>query len=214
MILIYHHWENSTFWAIYFFDRSATFYLVFTFLDFATIIFPHIKVVSLVGNLQPEGPSPYIYVPLWQSGPVIPPDTGFLFVAFHYLQGYGGGILTCLHTWNIKILCATNKDLKEQFRNNFNVKLKYSLFNKTTWYILLKCSPATQINMITELPTTLIICRASMPVAMVTKVVKYVYTRMRMPGALLSNNRRRQGHFQNGGGGGEARKCDYRCKKV
>jgi hypothetical protein len=32
------------------------------------------------------------------GGPVIPQATGSLFVAFYDSQGYGGGILSCLHT--------------------------------------------------------------------------------------------------------------------
>jgi hypothetical protein len=48
--------------------------------------------------LQPGGPGPRIYIPQEQGGPVIPLGTGFTFVASYDLQGYGGGILTRLHT--------------------------------------------------------------------------------------------------------------------
>jgi hypothetical protein len=57
---------------------------VFSSLHFTTVIFSQIKVVRLASNLQPGEPSPYIYVPQWQGGPVIPPGTGFLF--HHLLQ--------------------------------------------------------------------------------------------------------------------------------
>jgi hypothetical protein len=47
---------------------------------------------------QPGGPGFRIYIPQEQGGPVIPPGTGFLFVASYDLQGYGGGIRNRLHT--------------------------------------------------------------------------------------------------------------------
>jgi hypothetical protein len=46
---------------------------------------------------QPGGPGPRIYLPKEQGGPVIPPGTGFLFVASYDTQGYGGGIRPRLH---------------------------------------------------------------------------------------------------------------------
>jgi hypothetical protein len=39
--------------------------------------------------LHPGGPGARIYIPQKQSGPVIPPGTGFLFDASYDLQGYG-----------------------------------------------------------------------------------------------------------------------------
>jgi hypothetical protein len=48
---------------------------------------------------QPGGPGPRIYIPQEQGGPVVPPQAlGSLFVASYDSQGYGGRILTCLHT--------------------------------------------------------------------------------------------------------------------
>jgi hypothetical protein len=47
---------------------------------------------------EPGGPGPRIHIPHEQGGPVIPPGTGFLFVASYDSQGYGGGILTRLDT--------------------------------------------------------------------------------------------------------------------
>jgi hypothetical protein len=41
---------------------------------------------------QPGGPGPPIYIPLEHVGTIIPPGTGFLFVASYDSQGYGGGI--------------------------------------------------------------------------------------------------------------------------
>jgi hypothetical protein len=46
---------------------------------------------------KPWGPGPRIYIPQEQGGPVIPPGTGFPFVASYDSEGYGGGILTRLH---------------------------------------------------------------------------------------------------------------------
>jgi hypothetical protein len=53
--------------------------------------------------LQPGGPGSHIYIPQEQSGPVIPPGTGFplprlLWLASDGLQGYGGGILSSPNT--------------------------------------------------------------------------------------------------------------------
>jgi hypothetical protein len=56
---------------------------------------------SLLSHLrlpQPGGPGPRIYIPQQQGGPVIPPGTGFPFVASYDSQGCGRSILTCLHT--------------------------------------------------------------------------------------------------------------------
>jgi hypothetical protein len=47
---------------------------------------------------QPREPGPCTYIPQEQGGPVIIPGTGFPFVASYDSQGYGGGILTRLHT--------------------------------------------------------------------------------------------------------------------
>jgi hypothetical protein len=71
---------------------------VFTCLDFVTIFFLQSKVVSLASNPQPGGPGLCIYVPQLQGGPVIPQASGSLFIAFYDSQGYGGGILTSLHS--------------------------------------------------------------------------------------------------------------------
>jgi hypothetical protein len=48
-------------------------------------------------NPQAEASGPFIYVPQSQSGPVIPPSTGFHFRRFYDSLDYGGGILTGLH---------------------------------------------------------------------------------------------------------------------
>jgi hypothetical protein len=52
---------------------------------------------------QPGGPGHCIYIPQEQGGPVIPPGTGFPFVASYDSQGCSGGILTRLHTGNSSI---------------------------------------------------------------------------------------------------------------
>jgi hypothetical protein len=48
--------------------------------------------------LQTGGPGPRIYIPQEQGSLVIPPGTGFPFIASYDSQGYGGGILTRLYT--------------------------------------------------------------------------------------------------------------------
>jgi hypothetical protein len=47
---------------------------------------------------QPGGPGPLMYIPQDRGDPVIPPGTGFPYVACYDSQGYGGGIPTGLHT--------------------------------------------------------------------------------------------------------------------
>jgi hypothetical protein len=47
---------------------------------------------------QPGGPGPHLYIPQEHGDPVIPPGTELPFVTSYDLQGYCGGILTCLHT--------------------------------------------------------------------------------------------------------------------
>jgi hypothetical protein len=49
-----------------------------------------------------EGQVP-VFISPKQGGPVIPPGTGFPFVASYDSQGYGGGILTRLHTGTLII---------------------------------------------------------------------------------------------------------------
>jgi hypothetical protein len=60
-------------------------------------LWPHLT-VSDSRLPHPGGPGPRIYIPQEQGGPVIPPGTGFLFVASYDSQGYGGGIRPRLHT--------------------------------------------------------------------------------------------------------------------
>jgi hypothetical protein len=58
----------------------------------------YIRVTVSASRLpQPQGQGPHIYIPQEQGGPVIPPGTGFPFVASYESQGYGGGIRTRLH---------------------------------------------------------------------------------------------------------------------
>jgi hypothetical protein len=45
------------------------------------------KVISLASNPQPGGTGPYIYIPQWQGGSVIPPGTGFPFYRLLRLAG-------------------------------------------------------------------------------------------------------------------------------
>jgi hypothetical protein len=56
------------------------------------ILLPHLRLP------QPGGPGPCIYLPKEQGGPVIHPALNSLSVTSYDLQGYGGGILTRLHT--------------------------------------------------------------------------------------------------------------------
>jgi hypothetical protein len=58
------------------------------------ILLSHLRLSQL------GGPGPRIYIPQEQGGPVIPLGTGFHFVDSSDSQGYGGGILTLLHTGN------------------------------------------------------------------------------------------------------------------
>jgi hypothetical protein len=72
-------------------------HLIFTCLKFTTVIFLQSKVVSLASNPQPAVPGLCIYVPSNRVAQFYSQALDSLFVVFYDLQGYGGGILTCLH---------------------------------------------------------------------------------------------------------------------
>jgi hypothetical protein len=57
---------------------------------------------------QRGGPDLRIHIPQEQDGPVIPPGTGFPFVASYKSKGYGGGILTRLHTPEVEVEVEIN----------------------------------------------------------------------------------------------------------
>jgi hypothetical protein len=84
---------KQPFWAIAFFKRFCQIcHPVFTYLNFATIFYrARSSALRLTFNLEDQVS---VYVPQRQGGLVIPPG---LSVAFYDSQGYGGGILTCLH---------------------------------------------------------------------------------------------------------------------
>jgi hypothetical protein len=58
----------------------------------------HILFSQFLRLFQPGGPGPRIYISQEQGGPDISPGTGFPSVASYDSQGYGGGILSRLHT--------------------------------------------------------------------------------------------------------------------
>jgi hypothetical protein len=58
----------------------------------------HISLSQFLRLPQPGGPVPRIYIPQEQGDPDIPPGTGFPFRRLYDSQGYGGGILSHLHT--------------------------------------------------------------------------------------------------------------------
>jgi hypothetical protein len=68
-------------------------------LDFAAIFFfIQSMIVSLASNPQPEGPGICIIIPSDTVAQLYPQAPVSLFAAFYDSQGYGGGILTRLHT--------------------------------------------------------------------------------------------------------------------
>jgi hypothetical protein len=70
----------------------------FHFFGFRNNFFFYRARSSALRPTQPGGLDLCIYVLQGQGGPVIPSGTGFLLVVFYDSQGYGGGILTRLHT--------------------------------------------------------------------------------------------------------------------
>jgi hypothetical protein len=58
----------------------------------------HILLYQFLRLPEPGGPGPRIYIPQEQGGPGILQGTGFPFVASYNSQGYGGGILSHLHS--------------------------------------------------------------------------------------------------------------------
>jgi hypothetical protein len=83
-----------------------------------------------VSNPQPGGPGPCIYVPQWQGGQLYPQAPGSLSVTFYNSQGYGGGILTCLHMGDFLFN-------QQKFQRKFTILMKL-LKNKCAVHI---CSP-------------------------------------------------------------------------
>jgi hypothetical protein len=69
----------------------------------------HILLSQIRDSPNLEGQVPVFISPQEQGDPVIPPGTGFTFVAFYESQGYGGGIRPCLHTF-CSILLNTSSD--------------------------------------------------------------------------------------------------------
>jgi hypothetical protein len=58
----------------------------------------HILLSQFLRLPKPGDPGPRIYIPQGQGGPDIPPALSSLSVVSYVSQGYGGGILTRLHT--------------------------------------------------------------------------------------------------------------------
>jgi hypothetical protein len=56
------------------------------------MLLPHMRLP------QTGGPGHHIYIPQEQSDPIILPGLDSIFVDSYDSQGYGGGILTRLHT--------------------------------------------------------------------------------------------------------------------
>jgi hypothetical protein len=94
------HWPNNPFWANDFLRRYCQAHLFHPELYHPTLEFSGLhksnfllnKVISFASNPQPGRLDLCIYIPPWQSGPVIPQAPGSLFVAFYDLQGYSGGM--------------------------------------------------------------------------------------------------------------------------
>jgi hypothetical protein len=87
--------QNSLFWAIALEDSDP----VFNSLDFATIyIFYRARssALRLTSNLEDQ--VSVFMCPSDRVAQLYPQAPGSLFVAFYDSQGYGGGILTPLHT--------------------------------------------------------------------------------------------------------------------
>jgi hypothetical protein len=90
----YHHlWENNPFWTIAF---RRSFCQISLLLDHPVLsllwilqicFFLLSKIVSLVSNIRPGGPSPCIYIPQEQGGLVIPLGTGVSFRRILRLAG-------------------------------------------------------------------------------------------------------------------------------
>jgi hypothetical protein len=72
-------WQNSPFSGIVFLRKFYQIPSGFLLLWItATVIFIQSKIVGLASNIQRWRPRLYIFVPHWQGGPVITPDTQFI----------------------------------------------------------------------------------------------------------------------------------------
>jgi hypothetical protein len=72
-------------------------HFLFTSLDFTTVIFYRAKSSALRPTPNLEDQSLAFISPSNKVAQLYPQALGSLFVAFYDSQGYGGGILTCLH---------------------------------------------------------------------------------------------------------------------
>jgi hypothetical protein len=90
---------TQPFWDIAFLKRFCQIsHRVFTSLNFATKNFLQSKVVGLASNPQSGAPCPCVPPVTECPSYVYPQAPGSLFTALYDSQGYGGGILTTLHT--------------------------------------------------------------------------------------------------------------------
>jgi hypothetical protein len=84
----HHQWQNGPFWAIVLLRRFCQISSGFHFFGFRNVIVScRARLSVCVQPPQPGGPGLCIYVPQWQSGPVIPPGTGFPFRRFLQFGG-------------------------------------------------------------------------------------------------------------------------------
>jgi hypothetical protein len=98
----HHHWQNSSFWAIIFLKGSAKFVFRpsdFYFFGFRTIIcFYNATSSALRRTPNLKDQSSVFLSPADRVAQLYLQAPGSLFLAFCHSQGYGGGILTRLHT--------------------------------------------------------------------------------------------------------------------
>jgi hypothetical protein len=71
--------------------------MIYTSLDFSTVIFLQSKVVTLASNPNLEDQISVFMPPSDRVAQLYPQAPGSLFVVFKNSQRYGGGILTRLH---------------------------------------------------------------------------------------------------------------------
>jgi hypothetical protein len=93
-----HHWQNSTFWAIAFLRRFCQIWTGFYFIGFRNNNFYRARSSALPPTPNLEDQVPVFISPSDRVTQLYPQAPGSLFVAFCKSQGYGGGILTRLHT--------------------------------------------------------------------------------------------------------------------
>jgi hypothetical protein len=95
--------DSFTFTFLHFLEDSAILHPDFTTSDFATAVFYRARLSALRPTPNFEGHVPVFRSPCDRVVQLYPQTPGSLLVAFYDSYGYGGGVLTRLHTGYVDV---------------------------------------------------------------------------------------------------------------